>query len=62
MPWNSNIITERISNSVVRTISGRVYILVGKMHWVANSGNLVQHLYGFIISILGQYNCKHCMD
>ncbi|KAG7238491.1 hypothetical protein INR49_030764 [Caranx melampygus] len=30
--WNSNIIVERVSNSVLKTISGRVYILVGKLN------------------------------
>ncbi|XP_049453014.1 mis18-binding protein 1 isoform X1 [Epinephelus fuscoguttatus] len=32
IPWNSNIIVERVSKSVVKTVSGRVYILVGKMN------------------------------
>ncbi|XP_023141726.2 mis18-binding protein 1 isoform X2 [Amphiprion ocellaris] len=31
IPWNSNIIVERVSSSVLKTVSGRVYILVGKM-------------------------------
>ncbi|XP_008282233.1 mis18-binding protein 1 [Stegastes partitus] len=31
IPWNSNIIVDRISASVLNTVSGRVYILVGKM-------------------------------
>lgn len=31
IPWNSNLIVDRISSSVLRTVSGRVYILVGKM-------------------------------
>ncbi|XP_041828898.1 mis18-binding protein 1 isoform X2 [Melanotaenia boesemani] len=31
IPWNSNIIVDRISNSVLKTVSGRVYILVGNM-------------------------------
>ncbi|MEQ2193469.1 hypothetical protein XENOCAPTIV_029518, partial [Xenoophorus captivus] len=30
--WNSNVITERISSSVLRTVSGRVYILLGRMN------------------------------
>ncbi|XP_061751026.1 mis18-binding protein 1 [Nerophis ophidion] len=29
--WNSNIIVERVSNSELKTVSGRVYRLVGKM-------------------------------
>ncbi|XP_028251291.1 mis18-binding protein 1 isoform X2 [Parambassis ranga] len=35
--WNSNIIVDRVSNSVVKTVSGRVYILVGnmKMHYAS---------------------------
>ncbi|XP_062296862.1 mis18-binding protein 1 [Scomber scombrus] len=37
VPWNSNIIVERVSNSVLKTISGRVYILVGKMQWTEDS-------------------------
>ncbi|XP_074517377.1 mis18-binding protein 1 [Sebastes fasciatus] len=32
IPWNSNIIVERVSNSVVKTVSGSVYILIGKMN------------------------------
>ncbi|XP_076605405.1 mis18-binding protein 1 isoform X2 [Chaetodon auriga] len=32
IPWNSNIIVDRVSKSVLRSISGRVYILVGKMN------------------------------
>ncbi|XP_041810075.1 mis18-binding protein 1 isoform X2 [Chelmon rostratus] len=32
IPWNSNIIVDRVSSSVLRSISGRVYILVGKMN------------------------------
>ncbi|KAK7904367.1 hypothetical protein WMY93_016974 [Mugilogobius chulae] len=31
IPWNSNIIVERVSSSVLKTVSSRVYILVGKM-------------------------------
>ncbi|KAM4723396.1 mis18-binding protein 1 isoform 2-T2 [Anableps anableps] len=30
--WNSNVIAERVSRSVLKTISGRVYILVGQMN------------------------------
>ncbi|XP_061599270.1 mis18-binding protein 1 [Cololabis saira] len=32
IPWNSNIIVGRVSNSVLKTVSGRVYILIGKMN------------------------------
>ncbi|XP_047183205.1 mis18-binding protein 1 isoform X2 [Scophthalmus maximus] len=32
IPWNSNIIVDRVSNSVLKTVSGRLYILVGKMN------------------------------
>lgn len=38
IPWNSNVIVERVSNYVVKTVSGRVYILVGKMKLDAASG------------------------
>ncbi|XP_062254056.1 mis18-binding protein 1 isoform X1 [Platichthys flesus] len=38
VPWNSNIIDNRVSNSVVKTVSGRVYVLVGKMNFTVNSG------------------------
>ncbi|XP_071383876.1 mis18-binding protein 1 isoform X1 [Centroberyx affinis] len=31
MPWHSNIIVERVSNCELKTVSGRVYMLVGKM-------------------------------
>ncbi|XP_029972710.1 mis18-binding protein 1 isoform X2 [Salarias fasciatus] len=29
--WNSNVIVERISKTVLKTVSGRIYILVGRM-------------------------------
>lgn len=32
IPWNSNVIMHRVSKSTIKTISGRVYILVGKMN------------------------------
>ncbi|XP_019742843.1 mis18-binding protein 1 isoform X2 [Hippocampus comes] len=32
IPWNSNIILERISSTVLKTLSGNVYKLVGKMN------------------------------
>lgn len=38
IPWNSNIIVDRVSNSVLKTVSGRVYILVGKMIFDVDSG------------------------
>ena len=38
MPWNSNIIVDRVSDSVVKTVSGRVYVLLGKMNFTVNSG------------------------
>ncbi|XP_071354861.1 mis18-binding protein 1 [Trachinotus anak] len=38
IPWNSNIIVDRVSNSVLKTVSGRVYILVGKMNLGVESG------------------------
>lgn len=38
IPWNSNIIVDRVSSSVLRSISGRVYILVGKMNLGVDSG------------------------
>uniref|UniRef100_A0A8C7XJV9 Myb-like domain-containing protein n=1 Tax=Oryzias sinensis TaxID=183150 RepID=A0A8C7XJV9_9TELE len=31
IPWHSNIIAERVSKSALRTVSGRVYFLVGRM-------------------------------
>ncbi|RVE57230.1 hypothetical protein OJAV_G00214380 [Oryzias javanicus] len=31
IPWHSNIIVERVSKSMLKTVSGRVYILVGGM-------------------------------
>lgn len=36
--WNSNIIAERVSHYAVKTITGRVYILVGKMNLRVDSG------------------------
>lgn len=36
--WNSNIIAERVSHYAVKTITGRVYILVGKMNLHVDSG------------------------
>ncbi|KAK9533694.1 hypothetical protein VZT92_008797 [Zoarces viviparus] len=38
VPWNSNIIVARVSNNVVKTVSGSVYILSGKMNMSADSG------------------------
>ncbi|KAM6917161.1 mis18-binding protein 1-like [Lycodopsis pacificus] len=38
IPWNSNIIVARVSNNVVKTVSGSVYILSGKMNVHADSG------------------------
>lgn len=29
--WNSNVIAERVSPYVVKTVTGRVYVLLGKM-------------------------------
>lgn len=37
LQWNSNIITERVSRNVLKTLSGRVYVLVGKMAFDAPS-------------------------
>ncbi|XP_033981910.1 mis18-binding protein 1-like isoform X1 [Trematomus bernacchii] len=31
VPWNSSILVERVSNTVVKSASGSVYILIGKM-------------------------------
>lgn len=49
IPWNSNIIVERISNSVLKTLTGRIYILVGKMSKHVNVGESVN--ISFIINI-----------
>ncbi|TKS86593.1 Mis18-binding protein 1 [Collichthys lucidus] len=38
IPWNSNIIVERFSNYVLKTVTGKVYILVGKMNLGVDSG------------------------
>lgn len=38
IPWNSNIIVDRVSNYVLKTVSGRVYILIGKMNVDVDSG------------------------
>ncbi|KAM9355765.1 mis18-binding protein 1 isoform 2-T2 [Pholidichthys leucotaenia] len=35
--WNSTYIKDRISNSVVKTVTGRVYILVGKINFKLSS-------------------------
>lgn len=35
--WNSNIIAERVSPYVVKTITGRVYVLIGKMNLPVDS-------------------------
>ncbi|KAK1894129.1 Mis18-binding protein 1 [Dissostichus eleginoides] len=32
VPWNSSILVERVSNTVVKSASGSVYILMGKMY------------------------------
>ncbi|XP_077587701.1 mis18-binding protein 1 [Stigmatopora nigra] len=36
-PWNSNIIVERLSHNVLKTFSGKIYNLVGKMNLDADS-------------------------
>lgn len=40
IPWNSNVIMHRVSNSMIKTVSGRVYILVGKMNLKVEPGKL----------------------
>lgn len=35
--WNSNIITERVSKNVLKTVTGRKYVLVGKIDFDAPS-------------------------
>ncbi|TDG98875.1 hypothetical protein EPR50_G00204740 [Perca flavescens] len=35
--WHSNLIVERVSSSVVKTVSGGVYVLVGKMNMRVDS-------------------------
>ncbi|XP_032355416.1 mis18-binding protein 1 isoform X2 [Etheostoma spectabile] len=35
--WHSNLIVERVSSSVVKTVSGSVYVLVGKMNMKVDS-------------------------
>nr|XP_057946948.1 mis18-binding protein 1 isoform X2 [Doryrhamphus excisus] len=37
IPWNSNIVVERVSSTVVKTVSGRVYILMGKLNMDVDS-------------------------
>nr|XP_020446589.1 mis18-binding protein 1 isoform X2 [Monopterus albus] len=32
IPWKTNLVAERVSNYVVKTVSGTVYVLVGKMN------------------------------
>ncbi|XP_026182932.1 mis18-binding protein 1 isoform X3 [Mastacembelus armatus] len=32
IPWNTNIIVERVSSYVLKTVSGSVYVLVGKLN------------------------------
>lgn len=56
VPWNSNIIVERVSNMVVKTVSGRVYILVGKMKINVESGRDVQQT-----KLLTGHQCKSAM-
>ncbi|KAM8915142.1 mis18-binding protein 1 [Spinachia spinachia] len=38
IPWNSNIIADRVSNNVVKTVSGRVYVLVNRMKMRSDLG------------------------
>ncbi|XP_047466189.1 mis18-binding protein 1 [Mugil cephalus] len=38
IPWKSNIVVGRVSSSVLKTVTGRVYILVGKMKVDLESG------------------------
>lgn len=44
IPWNSNVIVERVSTSMLKTVSGRVYILVGKMNVKLASGEFVNRI------------------
>ncbi|XP_054652619.1 mis18-binding protein 1 isoform X2 [Dunckerocampus dactyliophorus] len=37
IPWNSNIVVERLSSTALKTVSGRVYILVGKINMDVDS-------------------------
>ncbi|XP_040054960.2 mis18-binding protein 1 isoform X2 [Gasterosteus aculeatus] len=38
IPWNSNIVVDRVSNNVVKTVSGRIYVLVNRMKMSSDSG------------------------
>ncbi|XP_043119314.1 mis18-binding protein 1 [Puntigrus tetrazona] len=51
IPWHSSFITERISSNVLKTSSGRTYVLIGKMATHPNSSFpswfLKKFLFGF---------------
>ncbi|XP_052009422.1 mis18-binding protein 1-like [Xyrauchen texanus] len=51
IPWHSSFITERISNNVLKTASGRIYVLIGRMAKHPNpsfpSWFLKKFLFGF---------------
>ncbi|XP_063765745.1 mis18-binding protein 1 isoform X2 [Eleginops maclovinus] len=38
VPWNTNVIVERVSNNVVKTTSGSIYILLGRMNMNIDTG------------------------
>ncbi|XDV43311.1 hypothetical protein PO909_011812 [Leuciscus waleckii] len=51
IPWHSSLITERVSSNVLKTSSGRTYVLIGKMAKHPNSSFpswfLKKFLFGF---------------
>lgn len=50
IPWNSNIIADRVSNCVLKTITGSFYILDGKMNLRANTGKINWACGGFLMT------------
>lgn len=50
IPYNSNIIVDRLSACVLRTITGNFYILEGKMNLHANTGRMSCACKGFSLT------------
>ncbi len=52
IPWHSSFIIERISSNVLKTSSGRTYVLIGKMSKHPNSCKIMLFKSGWIAWIV----------
>lgn len=53
--WNSNIIVDRVSSSVLKTITGSFYVLEGRMNLNANTGEINWPTPAFLWSFFKAY-------